>query len=306
MVADTQCLSCHTNGGTNSGSNGGFNGDFEEGHPDFRFAVEQIPDPANLIFPHILHVEEVRAEEELDQLEATCLVCHQPEQEGRFFQPISFEAHCDGCHLTSSTSTGRLPVRDGSSAPGVWTLEAIRAERGPASLWADYTNPAEFQLLGAALRKRPVYHADPWILENLRRLRAELYPGADLADLLRSSADVPPEEIDVLYREAISTLRDRLLALGGETSREVQTEIEALEELLQQVEERLEDPFAPRNETRFGVSVADRAEGLQTGALDEGAYRTVIDSLTSQCLVCHRVEQATVVRVQNFEVTSSS
>ena len=43
---------------------------------------------------------------------------------------------------------------------------------------------AEFQKRGAgSVRKRPVHHADPWILENLRRLRVELGGDATLRDL---------------------------------------------------------------------------------------------------------------------------
>ena len=30
------------------------------------------------------------------------------------------------------------------------------------------------------IKKKPVYHADPWVLYNLKHLRHQLYPGASL------------------------------------------------------------------------------------------------------------------------------
>ena len=51
------------------------------------------------------------------------------------------------------------------------TLETLREEHAPGSRWAFYIDPNEFKLRGDSVRKSPVYHADPWILENLRQLR---------------------------------------------------------------------------------------------------------------------------------------
>ena len=89
--------------------------------------------------------------------------------------------------------------RRGASGIGVQTLAQIQAGAGAGRVWADYANPNEFQVQGAQVRKRPLYHADPWVLDNLNRLRGELYDGGGLEDLLRVSADVPLADRRVLY-----------------------------------------------------------------------------------------------------------
>lgn len=277
-VADMKCQSCHTDGS------------FEEGHPEFAFASEGLSDESNLRFPHVLHVREIVAEEELRDMEGACFSCHEPEAGGRSFQPISFERHCDACHITASESTPYLPSGAGA---GVSTLAQIRAQAGPASLWANYSDPNEFRDRGGEVQKRPVYHEDPWILYNLRKLRRDIYPSTELADLLRSSADVPAGKGRVLHEEAIASLEAQIQALRGEPSRDVQDELQALTELLGQVRRRLDDPYAPVDETRFRVNAGDQA-----GTVDVAAYQAVVDSLTGPCQSCHVVEKATIKRVQ--------
>lgn len=286
-VADARCQSCH-----------GFQS-FADGHPEFEFAREPTADPANLRFPHTIHVRELMDEFGLVDVEDACLRCHTPEPTGRFFQPLSFERQCDACHLSSGTATPFLPLRTGADqAPGVETLAAIRARGGASSLWAEFWNPNEFMEVPGEIRKRPVYHEDPWVLHNLRRLRQELYPGAQLADLLRTSAHVPPQEVHTLVREAAETLREQIHAIQGDPSPAVQSELQGLRELLAEVERRIERPFGIIDESRFGVRITDRAPGLATGELDEGAYLAVVDSLTAACQTCHVVDRATIRRVQ--------
>jgi hypothetical protein len=98
-----------------------------------------------------------------------------------------------------------LPIRAGGN-PGVVTLDDIRQSGAPGSQWADHWNASEVVFQGGKVRKRPVYHADPWILDNLKRLRRELYPGAELADLLRTSPEVSARDARLVHREAIQTL----------------------------------------------------------------------------------------------------
>ncbi len=285
-VADAQCLSCH-----------GYES-FNKRHPDFHFAVEDIVDPANLKFPHALHVREVKSYEELADIEQTCLYCHQPDPDGRNFQPLDFDRQCDACHLTVSTGTPWLPVSEGAltEVPAVLPLETIRAQQAPGTRWANYMNPNEFQYRGESVRKRPLYHEDPWILENLRRLRGVLYPTQGLADLLRASGDVDPEDARVLYEEAITTLRDYAEALRARPEREVQDELAAINRLLALVEERLRDPYSPLDETRFAIGAAELNPALPPEQVN--AYRLFVDELTAPCQQCHLVENATLMRVQ--------
>ena len=285
-VPDNRCVGCH------------IFGSFETEHPEFHFAAEGLPDPANLLFPHTVHVNEIREVEDLDDIEETCLWCHSLTSDGRAFQPIAFDPQCDACHLTSGSGTGLLPVRENSSdaAPGVLTLDAIREEGGPGRLWTRYANPADFRRQGTQIQKRPLHHQDPWVLDNLRRLRTELYGPQPLADLLAASANVLPNEARVLYAEAIQTLRAQLQGLRDEPSRQARDELSELEELIEAAEERLRDPFAPTDENRFRISVADIRADLSPA--DVEAYRAVVDSLTAGCRTCHLVEQATIKRVQ--------
>ena len=104
------------------------------------------------------------------------------------------------------------------------------------------------------MRKRPLYHEDPWILENLNRLRSVLYPSSGLADLLKASADVDPQDVRVLYEEALTTLRDYAEALRAQPERDVQDALDEVNQLMQLVTERLRDPYTPLDETRFSIS----------------------------------------------------
>jgi predicted CXXCH cytochrome family protein len=291
-VADASCTGCHEVSS------------FRRGHPEFEFAAQNLLDPANLHFPHVLHVREVMEEYDLIEAEASCLKCHTPQPDGRSFQPISFARHCDACHLSPSTATAFLPIQPrGSAKPGVITLGEIRRAGGPSGRWADYWNPGEFREQDGRIQKRPVFHEDPWILYNLQQLRRQLYPGAELADLLRTSAEVPARDVRMLYGEAIATLRGQIEALRGDPSQEIQRELATLKDMLVQLEGRLDRPFASIDETRFDVRFADRAAGLASGAIDEAAFNTVVDSLAAPCLQCHVIERATLRRVQTDQRT---
>ncbi|MGI9625436.1 MAG: cytochrome c3 family protein [Longimicrobiales bacterium] len=287
---DQQCTSCHEEIES-----------FTAGHPEFDILAENIADADNLRFPHVLHVREVGAEEEIEDLELTCLYCHNGEPDGKTFKDISFEEHCGSCHLTSSTRTPPLPVRPGSGGIGVQTLAQIQDGAGAGRLWADYANPNEFQVQGNRVTKRPLYHADPWVLDNLNRLRQELYEGGGLEELLRVSADVPIDERRTLYEEAMNTLRDGIRALRDEPSQQVHDELERLEGLLATVERRLADPLTPLNDAQFRVGPGDLREGVSEE--ERTAYEALIGDLTAACQDCHVVENATIKRVRADQTT---
>lgn len=286
-TSDATCLSCHEGGS------------FPEGHPEFEFAAENVPDPADLRFPHVLHVNEVREELDLGpDLEEACLSCHTPEPDGRGFEPLDFEQQCDQCHLNRSSSTPWLPVASGEG-PGVLPLAEIRGGGAPGTEWARFWNPDEFTELDGEIRKQPVYHEDPWVLHNLRELRRTLYPGAELADLLDASADPDLREPETLPAEAAATLREWIRSLRGTPSGDVQDELAGLDELLDRVEDRLDEPLPSVDLTRYEVGLAHRAADLD----DPDAYRSVVDSLTAECATCHVVERATIRRVQKEQRT---
>ncbi|MEZ4701012.1 MAG: cytochrome c3 family protein [Rhodothermales bacterium] len=286
-VPDATCGSCHDVSGFDT-------------HPEFEAVTTSDTDAANLNFPHTLHVSELRRRESLVDIEQACLYCHNADADGKGFQPIDFEAHCDACHLTTSTATPFLDVAAGAT-PGVRTLQTIVSAQRAGNRWAFFANPDEFQTRGASVRKRPVYHADPWIIENLRSLRQVLYPASNLADLLTTSADVAPRDANVLYEEAIQTLRTYIDELRNQPDRAVQAELERAGELLTRVERQLADPLSPRDETQFLVSAAELNPALSPAQVE--AYQKVVSDLTQPCQECHVVEKATIKRVQTDQRT---
>jgi hypothetical protein len=289
VVADSRCLGCHRFGS------------FERGHPEFRFAREHVPDDANLRFPHHPHVKAVREKKGYADPQLTCLYCHNPDARGDGFQPIDFDRHCSACHLDSSAGTPRLPVGNPADprAPGVETLERIQQRRGAGIRWAFFTNPEEFQQAGGKVAKRPVYHQDPWILENLRQIRRTLYPDLGLAELLKTAVDGRAGAGPALSREAVATLREETTGLRGRPEPEVQEELARLDALLAVVEARLRQGEAlPASLFAAGRAVdpaltAEQAARLQRLALD----------LTEPCRKCHVVSGAAILRPQTDQRT---
>lgn len=282
QVPDQQCRSCHDFGG------------FVNGHPEF-LALAQ-PELANLSFSHIHHVREVMKENGFEDVEKACLSCHHIEPDGKQFQPINFETHCDSCHLTTAITTPRLPIQSEDQL-GVLTLAGIQDQGEPGGLWSFFSNPNEFRVVGDRfVSKSPLHHEDPWVMDNLRRLRKMLYPDAGLADLLNASADVPPEQVEALYREAVETLRGYLMELRARPEPEIQQELGQMEALLAQVENELEDPYAALDELAFFVALHRDGEQVENALGEE--IHTLVQDLTEACRVCHTVENATIARVQ--------
>lgn len=281
-VGDRECRVCHE-----------FDS-FGRGHPEFRFAADEIPDAADLHFPHIHHVREVMKVGRLSDVERACLYCHNPRPDGKRFEPISFDRHCDACHLTAATATPRLPIAaDGRI--GVETLEAIRRRAEPGTEWALFYSSAEFREVAGRVMKLPVYHQDPWILHNLRRLRRSLYRDTGLADLLRATPEAPHYEIRELYEEAIRTLEGYALGLRSRPEPQIREELRAIEERLKELRRTLDDPYASLDETKFLLALEPRAD-VEPAAAEEIA--SLVSELTTPCRRCHELRDATIARVQ--------
>lgn len=281
-VADARCATCHF-------------ASFDRQHPQFDFAAEGQEEQAGIAFAHVHHVREVMKQRGLVDLERACLACHNPQADGRGFAPIDFDAHCDECHLTIGTATARLPIH-AEGELGVETLDAIRDHGGPGTRWAWFADPNEFQAAGGRVRKSPLHHEDAWILYNLRRLRTLLVPGAGLADLLETTADVPAHEVEALYREALATLGEQALGLRGRAEPEVQAELARIITLIEGIERRLEDPLVALDETDFLLALEPGRDGA--GGDAGQSIEALAAELTAPCLQCHSLRQATIVRVQ--------
>lgn len=281
--ADRNCLGCHDYGS------------FDGAHPEFfvHREPEKLPQPT-LAFTHIQHVRELIKNEGLTTAEESCVYCHEPTPDGRGFLALDFERSCDACHLTTSEGTARLPIAREGAPIGVETLEAIRARGGPGDIWADYANPTEFkQSGGRVVAKKPLHHNDAWVLANLRRLRGQLYENAPLADLLRASAEVEPDQIRELYGEAVKTLRDYARGLRGSDDANVQATLAQVDGLLDNLEDRIADPYAPLDETQFLLDLVPR----ELPADQREELTQLVADLTEACARCHVVQDATIARV---------
>ena len=279
LVSDARCIVCHQYGS------------FTDTHPQFEFLRSQVPDPAHLKFPHVKHVIEVKKHEALEDNERACLYCHNALPDGKGFQPISFDKHCSGCHLKGEDETPPLRVKSSANVPGVEMLNMIRKRKGPTSQGMASLSENEFREAGGQVIKHPVRHEDPWIMENLRLLREEIFPESGLAGLLNASADVPNKDVRVLYQEALNTLKEYAGGLRSRPESQVQNELSRIDVELKEIERALNDPYTPFDRSKFLPVEANPRININE-------FQAVVDGLTSTCRRCHLVENATIVRVQ--------
>jgi hypothetical protein len=290
-VPDSYCTTCHVYG------------TFNQNHPQFQFVAKKAPDDSTLAFTHIRHVKEVVKLQKMTDIERACLYCHNPQPDGKHFDPIEFEAHCGACHLTGAVGTPTLKIKsaDNLLEAGVETLEFIRRRRGPGTQWAFNTNPNEFQIKpGNRLVKTPVHHEDPWVLENLKAIRRTLYPDAGVAELLKTSGQISAQNkkalTTVIYQEAIQTLRDHAAGLRGQAEPEVQRELAKIDSLLQAARNKLQRQPRSNGEGKFLWP----AKNLNASLTPEqvAGFNDLAVSLTEPCRECHAVAEASLLRVQ--------
>ncbi len=288
-VPDGRCASCHYRS---------FTGD----HPEFAFARTLAPDDSTLKMTHVKHTKEVLKKLNTTNIESACLYCHNADKQGKGFLPLDYDRHCGDCHLTTSSETPSLAIKDPASdaSPGVETLEMIQRRRGPGTLWAFYTNPNEFNVSGNRVRKSPVYHRDPWILENLKQLRRSLFADTTLADLLNTIAADGRTDTRRMYRDAIAMLQQYALGLRSRPEPEIQAELLRIDSLLKVAQQRLSD----------GGTLPDLLPALTRGAANPGltdAQRQAIEDfalrLSKPCLECHEVSGAAIVAVKASQRT---
>jgi len=287
-VPDSRCTKCHEYGS------------FNKKHPEFDFAAENILDDSTMIFTHIRHVKEVAKREKLVDVERACLYCHNPQPDGKHFDPIEYDKHCDACHLTTDVSTPRLAIKSPDNPVGVATLETIRSQGGPGTQWALYANPNEFKPRGNSVSKQPLYHEDPWVLENLKRIRRQLYPGLDFADLLKTSgklASQSPQALSTnIYQEALQTLQKYAMGLRGRPEPEIQMELARIDSLLKTARLKLWRQTGSIRGPAFLAQPAALNPAL--AAAQTEALKNLALDLTEACRKCHVVAHASILRVQ--------
>ncbi|MFN0157641.1 MAG: cytochrome c3 family protein [Bacteroidota bacterium] len=291
QVSDVRCIGCHPIGS------------FNNEHPEFAFARESMPDDSTLIFTHIKHtklvIEKLQKERGSAFREQACLHCHNARPDGKSFNPINYDVHCADCHLTTSSETPPLPIKDSGDplSPGVETLEMIQRRRGPATEWAFYTNPNEFSVrAGGRVVKSPLYHQDPWVMENLRQIRHALFADLGLSDLLSTEDGATGLQQREKYKKAIETLRAYVAGLRGRPEPEIQADLTRIDSSLRIAELAVADATTPLSNTLFAGAALMENPALtpaQRTELEDVALR-----LTKPCQECHMVSRAAIVTVR--------
>jgi hypothetical protein len=291
QVPDNRCISCHPFGS------------FNRSHPEFEFARNTVPDDSTLIFTHIKHtklvIEKLQKERGSAFREQACLYCHNAQPDGKSFQPISFDAHCGDCHLTTSSETPPLPMKEAGNplSPGVETLEMIQRRRGPGTQWAFYTNPNEFSVrAGGRVVKSPLYHEDPWVMENLKQIRKALYADLGLADLLRTADGATTPQKREKYVQVIVALRQYVSGLRGRPEPEIQADLSRIDSLLRIAEGVITNPALELSDSLLAEAALVENPALtaaQRSELEDVALR-----LTKPCQECHMVSRAAIMTVK--------
>lgn len=276
-VDDNNCVDCHRYGS------------FNKKHPEFEFAKKKIKDDASLKFTHIKHtklvMEKIQKETGSLYTEKACFYCHQPNPDGKEFQPIQFEPHCGkGCHLTASSKTPSLAIFNPSSpAPGVWTLEMMKEGPSMGTGWLASSNPNEFKPKPIdKILKSPVRHSDPWILENLKRNRQAVYPHSDLVDLIKAAP--LKNGSDRAYKEAIATLKGYVANLRGNPG--IEADLDQLDAALATAALQTPDLIFAKAQ----VSILAPAE--------KQAYEEFALRLAEPCMECHAIENMQIQGVR--------
>lgn len=283
-VTDEQCLACHEFGS------------FNQKHPQFEFAVKHAADDSTLKFTHIRHVQEVVKREKLVDVERACLYCHNPQPEGKRFAPIAFATHCQTCHLTTNVETPALRMANGEepNVPGVITLEAMKSDGSPRAQAAAFISPNEFQIKpGNRLVKTRVRHEDPWIMENLRRLREKFYPANEFDELLKTSGTLASSNQTLLtrqvYEEALQTLESYAAGLRSRPEPEVQLELVRVDSLIKATRNKLQ---------RRGSDMQLMMPPMKRSNARNEEVDDFVNNLTKPCQECHMVSEASIRRVQ--------
>lgn len=291
-VPDARCASCHE-----------FNS-FNSGHPEFEFARMKTPDDSTLLFTHVRHtkfvLEDLQKKTGSAYLEKACLYCHNPQPDGKSFKPLDFDLHCGSCHLTTSSTTPSLAIKNSAdpAVPGVETLQMIQQRRGPGTSWAFYTNPNEFSLGGASkVTKSPVYHRDPWIMENLKQLRRMVSGDPGLSELLRAQPAGMSKTNREAYSEAIATLRGYVTGLRSRPEPEVQAELTTIDSLLKlaQGSASATGIMLPRG-AFSSISAGQNLTQEQKTDCEDFALK-----LARPCLTCHIVQNAAILGVRSSQ-----
>ena len=312
QVSDSKCLKCHAYGS------------FNKNHPEFEFAnpdsFRSSSDDTTLVMTHIRHtfflLQKISGISNLDSsamatlseesehfFEQACLSCHIPDPDGKNFADLNFETNCSDCHLGGDRAIEGLTAKASinSSEPGVESLKMIQKRGGPGVSWAYTVNPNLISDEDGEVSKSPVYHEDPWILENLKQIRKRLFPQSrdgNLYDLLKTSGLGGKQQVDTLYNEAIQTLQEYTNELQARP--ELRDDLTKMNSLLRIAKKIIARPTTSKTKSTFDFPFEKNTSPLNQQQ-KEGFLQLAFDLTSSdgpECQKCHILENASIRRVQ--------
>ncbi|MEO8519743.1 MAG: cytochrome c3 family protein [Acidobacteriota bacterium] len=194
---DRQCVSCHAMSSMSR-------------HPEIAARAAGAATGEGLHFSHERHLREIRPASG-----NACLTCHERRADAAFFLPLAFDRHCASCHEKNDRLESPanpvdpqllLPVAAGAKGPAL-----VAAERG------------RLQAVG-------LQHRDPWVLDNLRRLRRALDPPGVAGERLVTEQSIRALEAEIAAAEAGRLPQERA-ALAAERDR-LRAEVAELDTLV--------------------------------------------------------------------------
>lgn len=100
---------------------------------DWRHQIESVAggrEQSNLVFPHDIHLDEVKVRNPNDNSPMGCGDCHQLSEDREHFLPISMEAHCASCHeLTFDVTAPDRQLPHGQPREVAFAIEGYYATK---------------------------------------------------------------------------------------------------------------------------------------------------------------------------------
>ncbi len=306
-VSDQRCTGCH-----------GFDS-FDAGHPEFEFVREDSRDDSTLLMTHLRHtVFVLRQKTGIDEIESlfavlreqtgspdhffmeACLECHVPAPDGKAFLPPNFEKHCQKCHIKSDAAVMALPSfnPDEPDRPGVETITQMQQRGGPGLSWTFTVAPDIVSDEDGEVSKNRIIHKDPWILENLKRIRKQWLQDSSLAEVLPTTGDSAGLSSGAFYGRVIAVLREHTREFQSRS--DLSAEAARLNLWLDRAALALHQPASAVGGKP--VPHPTRRQDEVPGAPRSGEYLQLVADLTSangpECGKCHEVKHAGLLPVQ--------
>jgi len=175
---------------------------------------------------------------------------------------------------------------------------------GPGTRWAFYTNPNEFTSLGGRkVKKAPVYHRDPWILENLKQIRNTVYTELGLDAILNTTPNPQDPDPKRRYQMIIAALTDYADQLRGRPEPEIQQDLQIIDSLITMAQSNIKSNLQLLSSKAMDIQTPKINPNLTQVQID--GYLQLVKDLTSAdnklCQECHVLANAGIVSYDSHQ-----